>query len=68
MGFRWAFILFMILPALAQSELSIDAPGVATVNQTIEVLVTSSGEPVSGVVVFFSTRYAQYQRITDERL
>jgi len=74
MGFRWIFIIvisLMILPVLAesgteQSGLSIDAPGVATVNQTVEVLVTSSGLPVSDAIVFFTTRNSQFQQITDE--
>ena len=62
----------MVLPALAQSgigqpELSVDAPGVAVVNQTVDVLVTSAGVPVSGATVFFSTeKNAQFQRTTDE--
>ncbi|MEA1944332.1 MAG: hypothetical protein U9N07_03200 [Euryarchaeota archaeon] len=74
MGFRWIFIIavsLMILPVLAESEteqsgLSVDAPGVATVNQTIEVLVTSSKMPVSDAIVFFTIRNAQFQQTTDE--
>ncbi len=75
----WAFIIILVLsafPALAQSEtdesevqeraLSVDAPGVATVNQTIDVLVTSSEMPVSGAIVFFTTKYTQFQQETDE--
>jgi len=78
-GLGWAFIIILVLsafPALAQSEtdesevqervLSVDAPGVATVNQTIEVLVTSSETPVSGAIVFFTTKYTQFQQETDE--
>jgi len=78
-GLGWAFIIILVLsafPALAQSEtdesevqeraLSVDAPGVATVNQTIDVLVTSSEMPVSGAIVFFTTKYTQFQQITDE--
>lgn len=75
----WALIIILVLsafPALAQSEtdesevqeraLSVDAPGVATVNQTIDVLVTSSEMPVSGAIVFFTTKYTQFQQETDE--
>ena len=78
-GLGWAFIIILVLsafPALAQSEtdesevqeraLSVDAPGVATVNQTIDVLVTSSEMPVSGAIVFFTTKYTQFQQETDE--
>lgn len=78
-GLGWAFIIILVLsafPALAQSEtdesevqervLSVDAPGVATVNQTIDVLVTSSEMPVSGATVFFTTKYTQFQQTTDE--
>ncbi len=79
-GLGWAFIIILVLsafPALAQSEtdesevqeraLSVDAPGVATVNQTIDVLVTSSEMPVSGAIVFFTTIYnTQFQQETDE--
>ena len=78
-GLGWALIIILVLsafPALAQSEtdesevqeraLSVDAPGVATVNQTIDVLVTSSEMPVSGAIVFFTTKYTQFQQETDE--
>jgi hypothetical protein len=76
--FGWIFILCMVvvLPTLAQQEsddghsgLSIDAPGVATVNQTIEVVVTSSGSSVPGAIVFFTFQAGdmQIQQTTDER-
>lgn len=78
-GLGSAFILVLVLsafPAPVQSEigesevqehvLSVDAPGVATVNQTIDVLVMSSEMPVSGAIVFFTTKYTQFQQITDE--
>ena len=83
MGFSmkhgWVFILciVVVLPTVAQEQngitcaqsgLSIDAPGVATVNQSIEVVVTSAGNPVPGVIVFFTfqTGDMQIQRTTDE--
>ncbi len=76
--FWWIYILciVVVLPTLAQEQsdgeqsgLSIDAPDVATVNQTIEVVVTSSGNPVPGAIVFFTfpTGDMQIQRTTDER-
>jgi hypothetical protein len=76
--FWWIFILciVVVLPTLAQEQsddghsgLSIDAPDVATVNQTIEVVVTSSsGNPVHGAIVFFTLQAGdmQIQRTTDE--
>ncbi|MCK4812206.1 MAG: hypothetical protein KAS74_08035 [Methanosarcinales archaeon] len=83
MGFSmrhgWIFILCIVVVLLtvaqeqngitcAQPELSINAPGVATVNRSIEVVVTSSGDPVPGVIVFFTfqTGDMQIQRTTDE--
>ncbi|MEA1907773.1 MAG: hypothetical protein U9N43_01890 [Euryarchaeota archaeon] len=52
----------------AQPELLISVPGVATVNQSIEVAVTSSGDPVPGVIVFFTLRNSdiQIQQTTNE--
>ena len=69
--------IVVVLPTLAQEQsddghpgLSIDAPDVATVNQTIEVVVTSSssGNPVPGAIVFFTFQAGdtQIQRTTDE--
>ncbi|MEA1906191.1 MAG: hypothetical protein U9N12_04440 [Euryarchaeota archaeon] len=75
----WIFVLciVVVLPTVAQEqkgitgaqpELLIDAPGVATVNRSIEVVVTSAGNPVSGVIVFFTFRNSdiQIQQTTDE--
>lgn len=52
----------------AQPELLISAPGVATVNGSIEVAVTSAGNPVPGVIVFFTFRNSdiQIQQTTNE--
>ena len=52
----------------AQPELLISAPGVATVNQSIEVAVISSGDPVPGAIVFFTFRNSdiQIQQMTNE--
>ena len=52
----------------AQPELLISAPGVATVNGSIEVAVTSSGDPVPGAIVFFTFRNSdiQIQQTTNE--
>ena len=67
----------MAMPALAQSGieesgtdqdvLSLDVPGVAVVNQTLEVLVTSQEGAVFGATVFFSTKYDNFQQKTDEQ-
>ena len=83
MGFftrrEWILILCIVVVPLmvaqeqndatgAQSGLSIDAPGVATVNQSIEVVVTLAGNPVPGVIVFFTFQVGdtQIQQTTDE--
>jgi len=70
-------VMAIAMPALAQSGieesgadqdvLSLDVPGVAVVNQTLEVLVTSREGAVSGAIVFFSTQQGHFQQKTDER-
>ncbi len=69
-------VMAITMPALAQSGieesgadqdvLSLDVPGVAVVNQTLEVLVTSREGAVPGAIVFFTTRYGNFQQKTDE--
>ena len=70
-------VMAMAMPALAQSGIEesgsdqnvllLDVPGVAVVNQTFEVLVTSREGAVSGAIVFFSTQHDNFQQKTDER-
>jgi len=75
----WVFILCIVVVLLtvaqeqngitcAQPELSINAPGVATVNRSIEVVVTSAGDPVHGAIVFFTFQAGdiQIQQTTNE--
>jgi len=75
----WIFILCIVVVLLtvaqerngitgAQPELSISTPGVTTVNQSIEVAVTAAGDPVPGVIVFFTFRNSdiQIQQMTNE--
>ncbi|RZN42914.1 MAG: hypothetical protein EF813_00920 [Methanosarcinales archaeon] len=52
----------------AQPELLISAPGAATIGRSVEVAVTSAGDPVPGVIVFFTFRNSdmQVQQTTDE--